>query len=183
EMGGSNYDKNTGFLNMNGYAVHLDFQIRINDQPTDPMKFFKKNDDPGLSSGGSPIMTNDKRQKVLAEAKKWLGQGKVRYVLGDRNPPGGTSDCSGFTQYVFRTSIGVQLGDWTGAQVGQGKQVPDINHAQPGDLIFYENPGHVAIYMGNQKMIHIGDNKGVQITGLNYTARGQHMTQIRNVID
>ena len=31
---------------MNGYAVHLDFQIRINDQPTDPMKFFKKNDDP-----------------------------------------------------------------------------------------------------------------------------------------
>ena len=32
---------------MNGYAVHLDFQIRINDQPTDPMKFFKKNDDPG----------------------------------------------------------------------------------------------------------------------------------------
>lgn len=36
----------------------------------------------GLSSGGSPIMTNDKRQKVLAEAKKWLGQGKVRYVLG-----------------------------------------------------------------------------------------------------
>ena len=57
---------------MNGYAVHLDFQIRINDQPTDPMKFFKKNDDPGLSSGGSPIMTNDKRQKVLAEAKNGL---------------------------------------------------------------------------------------------------------------
>lgn len=183
EMGGSNYDKNTGFLNMAGYAVHLDFQIRINDQPTDPMKFFKKNDDPGLSSGGSPTMMNDKRQKVLAEAKKWLGQGKVRYVLGDRNPPGGTSDCSGFTQYVFKTSIGVQLGDWTGAQVGQGKQVPDINHAQPGDLIFYENPGHVAIYMANQKMIHIGDDRGVQITGLNYTARGQHMTQIRNVID
>ncbi|TKI90678.1 NlpC/P60 family protein, partial [Bacillus cereus] len=55
--------------------------------------------------------------------------------------------------------------------------------AQPGDLIFYENPNHVSIYLGNQKMIHIGDNKGVQITGLNYTARGQHMSQIRNVID
>ncbi len=41
---------------MFGYAVHLDFQIRINDQPTDPMKFFKKNDDPGLSSGGAPTM-------------------------------------------------------------------------------------------------------------------------------
>ena len=50
EMGGSNYV--SGVLNMLGYAVHLDFQIRINDQPTDPMKFFKKNDDPGLSSGG-----------------------------------------------------------------------------------------------------------------------------------
>ena len=40
EMGGSNYV--SGVLNMLGYAVHLDFQIRINDQPTDPMKFFKK---------------------------------------------------------------------------------------------------------------------------------------------
>ncbi len=52
------------------------------------------------------------------------------------------------------------------------KQVPDIGRAQPGDLIFYENPNHVSIYLGNQKIIHIGDNKGVQITGLNYTARG-----------
>ncbi|PEV54915.1 peptidase M23, partial [Bacillus cereus] len=173
----------TGFLNMNGYAVHLDFQIRINDQPTDPMKFFKKNDDPGLSSGGAPTMTNAKRQKVLEEAKKWVGQGKVSYVSGARNPAAGSADCSGFTQYVFKTSIGVQLGDWTGAQIGQGKQVPDIGRAQPGDLIFYENPNHVSIYLGNQKMIHIGDNKGVQITGLNYTARGQHMSQIRNVID
>ncbi|MBG9714238.1 lysozyme family protein [Bacillus cereus] len=181
EMGGSNYVG--GVLNMFGYAVHLDFQIRINDQPTDPMKFFKKNDDPGLSSGGSPTMTNAKRQKVLEEAKKWLGQGKVSYVSGARNPAAGSTDCSGFTQYVFKTSIGVQLGDWTGAQIGQGKQVPDIGRAQPGDLIFYENPNHVAIYLGNQKMIHIGDNKGVQITGLNYTARGQHMTQVRNVID
>ncbi len=35
-----------------------------------------------------------------------------------------------------------------------------------------------AIYLGeSERMIHIGDNKGVQITGLNYTARGQHMTQ------
>ncbi|PFN46150.1 lysozyme family protein [Bacillus thuringiensis] len=183
EMGGSNFDRDSGFLNMNGYAVHLDFQIRINDQPTDPMKFFKKNDDPGLSSGGSPTMTNAKRQKVLEEAKKWLGQGKVSYVSGARNPAAGSADCSGFTQYVFKTSIGVQLGDWTGAQIGQGKQVPDIGRAQPGDLIFYENPNHVSIYLGNQKMIHIGDNKGVQITGLNYTARGQHMSQIRNVID
>ncbi|ETE91795.1 hypothetical protein C621_0216970, partial [Bacillus thuringiensis serovar aizawai str. Leapi01] len=30
EMGGSNFDRDSGFLNMNGYAVHLDFQIRIN---------------------------------------------------------------------------------------------------------------------------------------------------------
>ena len=73
-------------------------------------------------------MTND---KSISRSEKWLGQGKVRYVLGIVIRRG-TSDCSGFTQYVFRTSIGVQLGDWTGAQVGQGKQVPDINHAQPG---------------------------------------------------
>ena len=70
----------------------------------------------------------------------------------------------------------------TGAQVGQGKQVPDINHAQPGILSSMKIQGTLQFTWGI-KMIHIGDNKGVQITGLNYTARGQHMTQIRNVID
>ncbi|PEB54608.1 lytic transglycosylase [Bacillus sp. AFS098217] len=178
KMGGSNYNRSTGELNMNGYAVHLDFQIRINDQPVDPMKFFKKGADGSMTSGGG----SDKRNKVIEEAKKWIGQGKVSYVLGARNPAAGTSDCSGFTQYVFKTSINVALGDWTGAQVTQGKQVT-LESAKPGDLIFYQNPGHVAIYMGNNQMIHIGNNKGVQITGLNYTAPGQYMTQIRNVID
>ena len=74
-------------------------------------------------------MTND---KSISRSEKMAWSRKSEICLRDRNPPGGTSDCSGFTQYVFRTSIGVQLGDWTGAQVGQGKQVPDINHAQPG---------------------------------------------------
>lgn len=76
-------------------------------------------------------MLNDKRywkKRKMARARE------SEICTRDRNPPGGTSDCSGFTQYVFRTSIGVQLGDWTGAQVGQGKQVPDINYAQPGIL-------------------------------------------------
>ncbi len=37
-MGGSNYVN--GKLIRFGYAVHLDFQIRVNDVPVDPLKYY-----------------------------------------------------------------------------------------------------------------------------------------------
>ncbi|TKI39096.1 lysozyme family protein [Bacillus mycoides] len=184
KMGGSDFKD--GVLIPNGYAVHLDFVVYINDQATDPLKFFKD----GQAIAGTPAAgsgkpnTSDKRKAIVDEASKYLGQGKVRYVSGAREPQNGKADCSGFTDYIYKKIAGINIGSWTGEQIKSGKTI-NISQAQVGDLIFFENPGHVAIVYdpAKRQMIHIGDDKGVQITDYDYAARGQRMVAVKNVLD
>jgi cell wall-associated NlpC family hydrolase len=63
-------------------------------------------------------------------------------------------DCSSFVQYVY-ARVGVMLPRTTYSQVNCGVAV-DPTQAQPGDLLFFGNPQaphHVAIYMGNNRLI------------------------------
>jgi cell wall-associated NlpC family hydrolase len=63
-------------------------------------------------------------------------------------------DCSSFVQYAF-ARVGVMLPRTTYAQINCGVAVLPAD-AQPGDLLFFGNPvapHHVAIYMGNGRMI------------------------------
>lgn len=85
-------------------------------------------------------------QKIVAEAKKYVG---VRYVSGGSSPSRGF-DCSGFTSYVYKKAVGKPLPRTSSAQRYVGKTVSKKN-AQPGDIIW--SPGHVAIYLGNNKII------------------------------
>ena len=63
-------------------------------------------------------------------------------------------DCSSFVQYAF-ARVGVMLPRTTYAQINCGVAV-EPTQAQPGDLLFFGNPQaphHVAIYMGNGRLI------------------------------
>ena len=64
----------------------------------------------------------------------------------------GSYDCSGLTMAAYR-SVGVSLPHNAAMQ---WDVVHHISHAElsPGDLVFYENLGHVAIYIGNGEIIH-----------------------------
>lgn len=86
-----------------------------------------------------------KSQKIVAEAKKYVG---VRYVSGGSSPRG--FDCSGFTSYVYKKAIGKKLPRTSSAQRHVGKTVSRAN-AKPGDVVW--SPGHVAIYLGDGKII------------------------------
>ncbi|MCD4840221.1 NlpC/P60 family protein [Neobacillus sedimentimangrovi] len=87
--------------------------------------------------------------KVISYAKQFLG---VPYVWGGTTPSG--FDCSGFTQYVFRNSVGINLPRVSRDQQNVGKRVP-LNALQPGDLVFRGNPAHhVGIYIGGGQYIH-----------------------------
>ncbi|GAB2947999.1 C40 family peptidase [Streptomyces heilongjiangensis] len=89
-----------------------------------------------------------KAAKTLAFARAQIGK---PYVWGATGP--GSYDCSGLTQAAWKAA-GVDLPRTTYDQVKAGTTV-SLAAARPGDLIFfYDNIGHVGLYIGNGMMIH-----------------------------
>ncbi|MBO4825165.1 MAG: SH3 domain-containing protein [Lachnospiraceae bacterium] len=91
-----------------------------------------------------------------------LGQQVVDYAVqfvGNPYVHGGTSltngaDCSGFVQSIY-AHFDVKL-PRTG-QRSSGYAVASLDEALPGDLLFYS--GHVAIYMGDGRIVHAATPK------------------------
>lgn len=77
------------------------------------------------------------------------------YLWGGTSPFG--FDCSGFVQAVFRR-CGVLLPRDSKDQAKSGTEV-DWEHARSGDLICF--PGHIAIHLGNKKIIHANRLRGM----------------------
>jgi len=71
------------------------------------------------------------------------------YVAGGTSLTNG-ADCSGFTQSVFK-QYGYSLPRNSTSHRSVGREV-SYAEAEPGDIICY--PGHVAIYIGNGKIVH-----------------------------
>jgi len=88
------------------------------------------------------------RSGVVGIALKYLGRPYVWAASGPR-----AFDCSGFTMFVY-AQVGVRLPHSSRAQIGYGARVSRAN-LEPGDLLFFYNPiHHVAMYIGNGKMVH-----------------------------
>lgn len=86
------------------------------------------------------------------------------YVAGGTSLTNG-ADCSGFTQSVFK-AFGYSLPRNSTSQRSVGREV-SYAEAQPGDIICY--PGHVAIYIGNGKIVHASSAKtGIKISNALY---------------
>ena len=82
------------------------------------------------------------------------------YVWGGTSLTDG-ADCSGFVQSVY-ANFGVSLPRTSYEQQNAGTEVSYAD-AQPGDLICYG--GHVAIYMGDGKIVHASNAKdGIKIS-------------------
>ncbi len=86
------------------------------------------------------------------------------YVAGGTSLTNG-ADCSGFTQSVYK-SFGYSLPRSSTSQRSAGREVSYAD-AEPGDIICY--PGHVAIYIGNGKIVHASSAKtGIKISNALY---------------
>jgi hypothetical protein len=85
---------------------------------------------------------------VVASAEKYLG---VPYVFGGSTPSG--LDCSGLVQRAY-ADLGISLPRIAADQAQVGTAVPSLGQAQPGDILGFGEPAHhVAIYLGNDRMI------------------------------
>ena len=99
-----------------------------------------------------------KGQQVVNFALQFVGN---RYVWGGSSLTNGT-DCSGFTMSVYR-HFGIKLPHSSAAQRHYGKKVNSLKEARPGDLICYN--GHVALYMGNRRIVHASSRKtGIKVS-------------------
>ena len=135
------------------------------------------------SSGGSSSSGSSDAPKPSGSGGS-KGQQIVDYAcqfIGNPYVPGGTSltngaDCSGFTMTVYK-QFGISLPRTSYAQSQVGTAV-SYDQAKAGDLIYYG--GHVAIYMGNGRVVHASTQKtGIKIS----TATYRPIITIRRVIN
>ena len=141
-------------------------------------------------SSRQEVNTSNKGYYVPASYSSVTGEAVVNYAmkylgLPYRNYKQGTSlktgtDCSGFTMLIYR-EFGVSLSRTVSGQMRNGRSV-SRKELQKGDLVFYGRAAHVAIYIGNGKVIHESTyGQGVKITGLDQM--GMKIAGYRRVIN
>lgn len=140
-------------------------------------------DSNGNYTSGSPVSANPKGitysgTTPLEYMKSIKGQLAYSQKAGERNPEGGSADCSSTVQWAIKKATGIDIGGYTGAQYNNknlatvwynsgnvANMVP--TEAQPGDVLFFrrdksdhvDKVGHVELYEGNNQMIGHGGGK------------------------
>lgn len=91
------------------------------------------------------------KERIISNAKLFLG---TPYHFGSKSLD--QTDCSGLIQQVYG-ECGIDLPRTAVSQSQRGVSV-DLDNLEIGDLLFFctykKGPSHVAIYVGNNKMIH-----------------------------
>lgn len=101
--------------------------------------------------------TYEKGQTVAEFAQRFVGN---PYVWGGTDLNRG-EDCSGFIGSIYR-SFGYKLPRSSSELRSAGRKV-SYSQKQPGDIICYN--GHVAMYIGNGKIVHASSRKtGIKIS-------------------
>lgn len=110
-------------------------------------------------------------EEIAKLAEKYVGN---PYQYGGDDLETGV-DCSGFVKEIYKQA-GITLPRELAGLKDEGTPVTD-GELRAGDLIFYgitdrntsETPDHVALYLGDQKVIHASNAKdGIKISDLNY---------------
>lgn len=108
---------------------------------------------------------------VEAESGGEKGAEAAKYALqfvGNPYAWGGESltegcDSSGFVKSVYE-HFEVSMPHASSGQKECGEEVENLEAARPGDLLFYEEPSHVAVYIGDNKIVHADTRFGICVS-------------------
>lgn len=107
---------------------------------------------------GLSASTSAKAAAVIQIARSKLG---TPYIWGHNEDRGQYGfDCSNFIAYVYHHALGYKF---SGSSIVQNASVgwhKPVNSYNVGDLLIFENGGHVGIYAGNGKFIEEGGGLG-----------------------
>ena len=124
------------------------------------------------------ISASSTANEIIATGKHFIG---VPYKFGARSGITNNFDCSSLMQYIFEQH-GITLPRSSKQQSQAGKYV-SRSDLQPGDLVFFYSPiHHVAVYIGNGKILHTYGAPGVTISDLNSGWWDNHYTTARRVL-
>jgi lipoprotein Spr len=124
------------------------------------------------------VSASSTASNIIATGNRYLG---VPYQFGAKTGNTSSFDCSSFTQYVYQLN-GVSI-PRSSRQQSQAGTFVSRDQLQPGDLVFFYSPiHHVAIYMGNGKLLHTYGKGGVTVTDLNSGWWSSHYATARRVI-
>ena len=117
--------------------------------------------------------TYEKGQTVAEFAQRFVGN---PYVWGGTDLNRG-ADCSGFIGSIYR-SFGYKLPRSSSELRSAGRKV-SYSQKQPGDIICYN--GHVAMYIGNGKIVHASNRR----TGIKISPRANYrrIVCVRRVVE
>lgn len=136
-------------------------------------KFITQSNSSSNNSGSQTPSTNASVEKVIAAGMKYLG---TPYEFGSNRNSTRTFDCSAFVRRAFLDGAGITLPSDSRAQgqfvKNKGNAVTNINQLKRGDLVFFmsyrgnsasayaginkanQRITHVAIYLGDNKLLH-----------------------------
>lgn len=121
--------------------------------------------------------TSQVRNDVIEYAMQFLGN---PYVYGGTSLTNGV-DCSSYTQQILG-KFGYRINRTSSTQYNNGRRI-SANELLPGDLVFYGYSGiisHVAIYIGDGKIIHASDpTRGILISGLYTQGKKPYIGSVR----
>lgn len=167
------YETENGDYGYTGDGGSNDDNVEYDGGYTESGSGYEENNESDVSGGGYSESESSTGSGESASTGNTSGSGSgssvVNYAtqfVGNPYVWGGTSltngaDCSGFVQSVY-SNFGVSLPRTSYEQQNVGREV-SYSDAQPGDLICYG--GHVAIYMGNGKIVHASNSRdGIKVS-------------------
>ena len=110
--------------------------------------------------GGEPPRRPNGRSAVVnpaVQAPRAAAAALAAALVGSPYRYGGAApdgfDCSGLVWYVYHTvGVGVPR---TAAEQRSALHPVDVDHLEPGDLIFFQTPAdHVGVYIGGGEFVH-----------------------------
>ncbi len=161
----SNVVRFTAQQDTTSQKIEPEEQPEFDEIPTEDIKIDKQKfaeEFANLEQSNIPLST---KEKILLEIIKYL---KTPYKYGGKSING--MDCSGFTSSVYMNSLNLTLPRSAREQFQIGEKIGKDSLAF-GDLVFFNTsrkvkPGHVGIYIGDNKFAHASRKKGVEITSL-----------------
>lgn len=142
---------------------------------SDVTYFTDESEVPSSSSSSSSSASSSLRSRLVEYAKSFVGV--LPYVWGGNSLSSGT-DCSGFVHLIyahFGMSVPRTASDF------QSMSNISKSELQPGDLVCYKYGGHVALYIGSDKVVHAkGANYGTCIDSMYYGTPTGYVRIIKN---